>query len=138
LEQEAAPIGELQKTFMSNTYIKFKSSTSLVKKVPENIGKRLAKTLLTSTIPIANPDFENKIEKVAFWLIEFENDSYYPNREIGLDSFEKPIVIMPWGKNYGYWTDNDLVIENFRSHFETVDISKEVFEKYWNLFVRES
>jgi hypothetical protein len=123
---------------MSNTYIKFKSSASSVQKVPENIGKKLAKTVLEPDTPIANPDFENKIEKVATWLIEFENDSYYPNREIGLDSFEKTLMIMPWGKNYGYWTDNNLVIENFRSHFETVDISREEFEIYWRSFVPEN
>jgi len=120
---------------MSNTYIKFRYPDSKVKKVPENIGKRLAKVVLESTAPIANPDFEKKIDKVAFWLIEFENDSYYPNREIGLDSSGKTIMIMPWEKNYGYWTDNNLVIENFRTNFETININKEEFEKYWNSFI---
>lgn len=120
---------------MSNTYIKFKSLRTSAQKVPENIGRRLVKAVFTTVAPIANPDFENKIDDVAFWLIEFENDSYYPNREIGLDSFGKPIMIMPWEKNYGYWTDNNLVIGDFRSHFETIDISKEEFEKYWKLFV---
>ena len=120
---------------MSNTYIKFRYPDSKVKKVPENLGKRLAKVDLESIVPIANPDFEKKIDKVAFWLIEFENDSYYPNREIGLDSSGKTIMIMPWEKNYGYWTDNNLVIENFRSNFETINITKEEFEKYWNSFV---
>jgi len=120
---------------MSNTYIKFRYPDSKVKKVPENIGKRLAKVVFESTVPIANPDFEKKIGKVAFWLIEFENDSYYPNREIGLDSSGKTIMIMPWEKNYGYWTDNNLVIENFRTNFETININKEEFEKYWNSFV---
>jgi hypothetical protein len=123
---------------MSNTYIKFKVPASLPQKLPGNIGKRLAKIILTSVIPIANPDFENKIENVVSWLIEFENDSYYPNREIGLDEFEKPIMIMPWGKNYGYWTDNNLVMEDFRKHFETVDITREEFEKYWKSFEQEN
>jgi hypothetical protein len=120
---------------MSNTYIKFSYPDSKVKKVPENIGKRLAKVVLESIAPIANPDFEKKIDKVAFWLIEFENDSYYANREIGLDSSGKTIMIMPWEKNYGYWTDNNLVIENFRTNFETININKEEFEKYWRSFV---
>ena len=120
---------------MSNTYIKFRYPDSKVKRVPENIGKRLAKVVLESIVPIANPDFEKKIDKVAFWLIEFENDSYYPNREIGLDSSGKTIMIMPWEKNYGYWTDNNLVIENFRTHFETINITREEFNKYWNSFV---
>ena len=123
---------------MSNTYIKFRYPDSKVKKVPENIGKRLAKVVLESIVPIANPDFEKKIDKVVFWLIEFENDSYYPNREIGLDSSGKTIMIMPWEKNYGYWTDNNLVIENFRTNFETININKEEFEKYWNSFVPEN
>ena len=123
---------------MSNTYIKFRYPDSKVKRVPENIGKRLAKDVLESIVPIANPDFEKKIDKVAFWLIEFENDSYYPNREIGLDSSGKTIMIMPWEKNYGYWTDNNLVIENFRLHFKTIDITREEFEKYWSSFVPEN
>jgi len=123
---------------MSNTYIKFRYPDSKVKKVPENIGKRLAKVVLESIVPIANPDFEKKIDKVVFWLIEFENDSYYPNREIGLNGSGKTIMIMPWEKNYGYWTDNNLVIENFRTNFETININKEEFEEYWNLFVPEN
>ena len=123
---------------MSNTYIKFKSSDSVIQKVPVNIGNRLPKVVLESIVPIANPDFENKIGEVAFWLIEFENDSYYPNREIGLDSSGKTIMIMPWKKNYGYWTDNNLVIENFRVHFETINIAREEFEKYWDSFVPEN
>jgi len=124
----------LQETFMSNTYIKFKFLNTEAQKTPENIGQRIVKPIVTSVIPIANPDFESKIEETAFWLIEFEDDSYYPNREIGLDLSGNPIIIMPWRKNYGYWTDNNLVIEDFRSHFETVDITKKEFENLWNLF----
>jgi len=123
---------------MSNTYIKFRSSDSVVQKVPGNIGKSLAKVVLESIAPIANPDFDKKIDRVAMWLIEFENDSYYPNREVGLDSSGKTIMIMPWEKNYGYWTDNNLVIENFRSHFETIDITKKEFEKNWSSFDPEN
>jgi hypothetical protein len=88
----------LQEVFMSNTYIKFKSPKTGVRKTPENIGKRIAKAILTTNIPVANPDFENKMDEVSTWLIEFENDSYYPNREVGLDSLDKPIMIMPWKK----------------------------------------
>ncbi len=93
---------------------------------------------MTTDIPIANPDFESKIDKVSSWLIEFEADSYYPSREIGLNNLDKPIMIMPWKKNYGYWTDNNLVIEDFRLHFYTIDISKKEFEKNWNLFEKEN
>lgn len=119
---------------MRNLYIKFKVPVSGAVKTPGNIGKRLAKVILTSVAPVANPDFESKLGSVAFWLIEFENDSYYPNREIGLDSAGTPIIIMPWRKNYGYWTDNNLVIEDFRSQFETNDITRVEFEKLWSMF----
>ncbi len=123
---------------MKNTYIKFSVLTEAAQKTPDNIGTRLVKPILTSVVPIANPDFEQKINEAAFWLIEFESDSYYPNREIGLNAHGKPIMIMPWGKNYGYWTDNNLVLKDFHSNFETVDISREEFEKQWNLFESEN
>lgn len=123
---------------MSNTYIKFKFLSQGTQKTPDSIGTRLVKTILTTIIPLANPDFDKQINQVAFWLIEFEGDSYYPNREIGLDIHGNPIMIMPWKKNYGYWTDNNLVLKDFRSNFETVDISKEEFEKQWKLFESEN
>ncbi len=123
---------------MSNSYIKITGTKSGGQKTPENIGQIISKPIMTTDIPIANPDFESKIDKVSSWLIEFEADSYYPSREIGLNNLDKPIMIMPWKKNYGYWTDNNLVIEDFRLHFNTIDISKKEFEKNWNLFEKEN
>lgn len=122
---------------MSNTYIKIKILKTGVKKTPENIGRLISGVDSDTDIPIANPDFEKIFNEVTSWLIEFEADSYYPNREIGLNELGKPIMIMPWKKNYGYWTDNNLVIEDFRKHFETTDISKAEFEKNWNGFENE-
>ena len=116
---------------MGNTYIKFKVTDSITKKVPGKIGKKLPVTELTDDPPVSNPDYIDQIDKVASWLIEFENDSYFANREVGLDISGCPIMKMPQGKNYGYWTDNDLVIENFRKNFVTKEISKEEFEKGW-------
>jgi hypothetical protein len=107
---------------MSNTYIKCRSSHSGIRKTPDSIGRKLATLILPEIVPVANPDFDEKIDLVVCWLIEFENDSYYPSREIGLDEKEQPIMIMPWRKNYGYWTDNNLVLEDFFAHFETVYI----------------
>ena len=119
---------------MSNSYIKFKALEKGFRKTPDNIGTKFVKAIFTTIIPIANPDFENKIEEVSTWLIEFEADSYYPSREVGLGISNLPIVIMPWQNNYGYWTDNDLTIEDFRSHFNCIDISNEEFQRYWKLF----
>ena len=116
---------------MSNIYIKFKVPDSETKKVPDKIGKKLPVTELVDDVPVSNPDFIDSIDKVAVWLIEFENDSYFPNREVGLDISGNTIMKMPWGRNYGYWTDNNLVIENFRKNFLTEDIMKEEFEVGW-------
>ena len=123
---------------MSNSYIKCICTKSGIQKTPENIGQLISGASLETDIPVANPDFESIIGEVRSWLIEFEADSYYPNREIGLNELNEPIMIMPWKKNYGYWTDNNLVIEDFRHHFLTVDISKSEFEKYWNLFEKNN
>ncbi|MEO6542082.1 MAG: hypothetical protein ABIN74_13850 [Ferruginibacter sp.] len=119
---------------MKNSYIKIKAPNDITPTKAEGFGHRFIKTILTTIIPVANPDFENKIDNVSYWLIEFENEHEYPSREIGLDTSKKPIMIMPWQKNYGYWTDNNLLLKDFRAHFETVDITKEEFETNWNLF----
>ena len=119
---------------MSNSYIKFKALENGIRRMPEHIGAGIVEVISTTVIPIANPDFENKIDEVSTWLIEFEGDSYYPNREIGLDISDIPILVMPWRKNYGYWTDNELTLEDFRSHFDSTSSSKEEFERNWKLF----
>lgn len=123
---------------MRNTYIKFEALEKRVRKIPPGIGADIEKVIPTTITPITNPDFETKIKDVSTWLVEFEGDSYYPNREVGLDISDMPIIIMPWQKNYGYWTDNDLTIEDFRSDFNSIDISKEEFERYWKLFDRNN
>lgn len=121
-------------TLMKNSYIKFKALEKGRRNTPESISARIEDVTLTTIVPVANPDFENKFDEVSTWLIEFEGDSYYPNREIGLDTADVPVMILPWKKNYGYWTDNDLTIESFRSHFKSIDIPKEEFVRYWKLF----
>jgi hypothetical protein len=51
---------------MSNTYIKFRYPDSKVKRVPENIGKRLPKVVLESIVPIANPILKRKLTRLLF------------------------------------------------------------------------
>jgi hypothetical protein len=41
---------------------------------------------------------------------------------------------MPYKKNYGYWTDNNMLLDDFRKHFEVSEITKEEFERQWALF----
>lgn len=85
--------------------------------------------ILSFFIPIANPDFEDKIFLASNWLLEFDKENDIPNREIGLNSEGKVILKMPYKNNYGYWIDNNLTYNDFKKDFEYEIIEKEKFEK---------
>ena len=90
--------------------------------------------ILGTIIPKANPDFENKIKHVETWIVELDNETGIPEREIGMDKSGRIIVKMPFKNNYGYWTDNNLLLADFKNHFETSEISRDSFGNYWSLF----
>jgi hypothetical protein len=117
------------------TYIRFetpKSSNVILKDglIAKSL-KKLIVRFLALFIPTANPDFENKIDKVKYWLIECDNETGIPQREVGLDEEEKIILKMPYRKNYGYWIDNNLLLNDFKEHFIISEISKQYFEESW-------
>lgn len=110
-------------------YLKIKvNKKDTVRKQKRSIFEKL----LSFLIPKANPDFEDKMHKVSDWLLEFENENSKPNREIGLDVSRKVILKMPYQKNYGYWTDNNLNYKDFKENFDNETIEKKDFEKYWS------
>ncbi|EQB90594.1 hypothetical protein HZP56_08360 [Elizabethkingia anophelis] len=114
-------------------YLKFKFNNSeKVKTETGFLGKTLIKLLHFFT-PTANPDFENSIDNVIFWLIEFDEKGV-PTREIGLDVDSSPILKMPYKKNYGFWTDNDLLYTDFISRFSALEIDEKIFNIAWNDF----
>ena len=94
--------------------------------------KKAIKEILTTVIPKANPDYENEIDKVKTWLIELDTETGIPQREIGLNNSGKPILRMPFQDNYGYWTDNNLLLADFKKHFQVREIDKSMFEVKWN------
>lgn len=47
-------------------------------------------------------------------------------------------MIMPDDKNYGYWTDNNLKVEDFEKQFKTNKIQKAEFDKWVNSFEMEN
>lgn len=120
---------------MKKTYIQFEilknknqsSKDGLVKSTFINI----ITGILTKIIPKANPDFEEKIDAVETWLVECDTETGIPEREIGLDKESKVIVKMPFKENYGYWTDNNLLLNDFNKNFVVSEINKETFEKNW-------
>lgn len=87
--------------------------------------------LLTRVIPEANPDFDDKIGYVAEWYLEFE-DEEEPWREIGLDVNGQVIVKMPDERNYGFWLDTGMKLEDFKRQFQLQPISEREFNDLWN------
>ena len=120
------------------TYIQFENPKTEREPSVDGFIKRTFKKaingVLSAIIPKANPDFENKIVFVKSWLVELDSDTGIPEREIGLDINEQVILKMPFQNNYGYWTDNNLILKDFKEHFKTSEISNAEFEKYWHSF----
>ena len=89
-------------------------------------------SLMRLILPVANPDFEKRIDLVRYWLLEFPYENLTPEREVGISGSGEVILKMPYKRNYGYWVDNNLRLIDFKSKFESADITKEYFEEKWN------
>lgn len=122
--------------FMKNTYLKIELGES-IESEKSNLLRTLLGKFLSTIIPKANPDFENEIDKINTWLIEFYEEGI-PKREIGLDKDGKVVMIMPWKDNYGYWTDNNLNLTDFMNSFTYSEIENEYFEHRWNNFAENN
>lgn len=100
---------------------------------PEKLWQKICRKILTTILPMANPDFDEKYRDVRVWWLEVDDKDNMPNREIGFDSDGMPIVIGPYDNNYGFWTDSD----------ESVDVTwgspieAERFDQAWAQFERE-
>ena len=77
----------------------------------------------------SNPDYERVFPELHEWLIEFGSDEM-PNREIGLDQSGEAILAGPNERNYGFWLDTNMTIDDFEN--EVID--KEYFEAKWSEF----
>lgn len=122
---------------METAYIQFQAPKNVTitenKRSSTGFIKRFFKKTLTKVFPVANPDFENKMDNVEYWLVECDKESGVPQREIGLDRDRRIIMKMPFKDNYGYWTDNNLLLNDFKEHFVVTEISKDAFEQQWAL-----
>ena len=122
---------------MNTVYIQFQAPKSQITTEIENSLKRcygnLVTNILTVIFPVANSDFGNKINDVKYWLIECDTKSGVPQREIGLNFQGEVLVKMPYKANYGFWTDNNLLLDDFQEHFKAAELTKEEFEQKWIL-----
>lgn len=112
-------------------YLKIKETGRITEK--EGFIKKSIRFLLGAIIPKANPDYDDKMDLVNYWLLEFEDKETIPNREIGIGFNEVVVVKMPYENNYGYWVDNSLTFNDFRNSFEAVEITGEYFEEKWKV-----
>lgn len=109
-------------------YLKFKSPWEKRKDKKHNFIEKIIFALKLSS----NPDYDGKkIDDVTYWLLEFDEDNV-PIREIGLDNNNEIILKMPYKKNYGFWTDNELLYDDFINRFSAVSIDSIMFEAKWN------
>jgi len=127
---------------MKTTYIQFCLTISDNQTAEDGLKrgslKRMLVGILTKVLPKANPDFDDKVDEVKYWLVECDNETGIPQREIGLDKEGRVILKIPYKNNYGYWTDSTLLLSDFKEQFDVSEISKDSFEQNWELFDKMS
>ncbi len=90
--------------------------------------------VVSAFIPKANPDFEDLFEEVKYWKIEIDLTDNLAVREIGFNKVGAAIVGMPFGQNYGYWTDSQLAYDDYKT-FKSIELTDKEFENDWSEFL---
>ena len=104
----------------------------------KSILERTVLGVVSLIIPKVNPDFDKHIDEVEDWLVEYDMEGNFVNREIGLDKTGKVIMITPWKNNYGYWIDNYFRLNDFSTHFNIEIVDSRAFGDYWRDFENEN
>ena len=99
-----------------------KTESSLLRRIIRKISNKF----------LSNPDFEAKLQDVIQWYLEYDEKNNEPWREIGLDSNNQIIVKMPDERNYGFWIDTNLTIEDFKNRFGIQKVTEKEFNELWN------
>ena len=87
--------------------------------------------ILSFLLPHANPDFEKRYDDVHTWYIEYDEEKNFTNREVATNENGEVIVKGPYRKNLGFWTNEDLTLEQYQQRFDVVTIPHELFTKLW-------
>lgn len=119
---------------MQTKYILFEDPHFGKNPIKEKWYQKFAFSVLSKLLPVANPDFDCINDKVKYWFIEFGIEDGSPQREIGLNEQQEVIVKMPHGKNYGFWTDSNMLLKDFYQSFQVSEVTKEEFEDAWGLY----
>lgn len=118
-------------------YLKFdaiKGKSSIQNKGLKKVLENFTIKFLSPKLPKANPDFDHIIVKVEYWEIEYNKQENLTCREIGFDKHQNPIFAMSHNDNYGYWTDNNLTLDDYKA-FSPTTIRESDFNSDWNIFL---
>jgi hypothetical protein len=110
----------------------FISTTLGIRSAPRktpSFFRRRVEAVVRAVIPAANPDFDKLFPSVTLWWIEIDTQGI-PQREIGFNSSGEPIVIAPFGENFGYWTDSPMSF----AVSEHEAVSSQAFQTMWSQF----
>ena len=75
-------------------------------------------------------DLNTKKLEILDWIIEFDEEKNYVNREIGMGVNGVVIYQAPSEKHYGFWSDADLKILDF-DKFNPKKTSEKEFNSLW-------
>lgn len=95
-----------------------------------NWYERLEFKLFKRLEPRLNPDFNEKYNDVIYWWLEL-NSKCAAVREIGFNSNGVPIVIGPYNKNRGIFTQQERQVQGF------YPIEMYQFVEQWEYFLEQ-
>jgi hypothetical protein len=113
-------------------YLKFNHNIGSVLEEPFVV--RILYKIKSIMCPWDNPDFGDLYLLVETWYIEYDETEEMDGtlREVGRDTYGRIIVKDPDERNYGYWNDTNMGINDFIEQMHAEFISKEEFESVWN------
>lgn len=117
-------------------YFNFKDNCEGKPLNSRSLLRHLILRIISKIIPIANPDFEDKIGYVYKWYLEYDDVNYDEVlREIGLNANGEIILKMPDKRNFGFWMDTNLKFKDFKDKFDIEMITEQEFNDLWNSVV---
>jgi hypothetical protein len=109
-----------------------KSESGIIQRTLENAVVKV----LSTFVPKGNPDFNHLIELIKTWAVEFDVEEGLVWREIGYDKNGNAIAAMSDDKNYGFWPDTQLTLDDYEG-FNPIPMAFEKFESEWTKFERK-
>jgi len=118
-------------------YLKFKAPSAESVRPPKvfiNYVRSLFQPRVTLETPRSNPNFDEILCYVTNWYVEFDAQNGFPIRELGTDASGDVIMIMPWQRNYGFWSDKKIKLKQFYQQLDAIETDQHEFDGLWHTF----